>query len=74
MSRHITLDVRGMEPPQPLERILSTIADFRAGDTLKVFADFEPLPMYRILERDGFGHHAEPGVHAPCEVTIWANA
>jgi len=72
MGRHFTLDIRGMEPPEPLERVLGTIADFRQGDTLRILSDFEPLPLYRILERDGFEHRAEPGADAPCEITIWS--
>ncbi|MCL4763082.1 MAG: DUF2249 domain-containing protein, partial [Burkholderiales bacterium] len=47
-------------------------ADFRQGDTLRILSDFEPLPLYRILERDGFEHRAEPGADAPCEITIWS--
>jgi uncharacterized protein (DUF2249 family) len=72
MARHFMLDIRGMEPPAPLERVLGTIADFRAGDTLKVLSDFEPFPLYRILEREGFAHRTEPGDAAACEVTIWS--
>lgn len=71
MARHVTLDIRGLEPPEPLERVLATIADFRAGDTLKLLTDYEPYPLYRILERDGFAHRMEPGADATCEVTIW---
>ena len=31
MAREVTLDVRGMEPPQPLELVLETIGDFQRG-------------------------------------------
>lgn len=72
MARHFTLDIRGMEPPEPLERVLGTIADFVAGDTLRILSDFEPTPLYRILDRDGFRHHVEYGTAAPCEITVWA--
>lgn len=72
MGRHFTLDIRGMEPPEPLERVLVTIADFREGDTLRLLSDFEPRPLYRILERDGFQHRVEAGGLAPYEITIWA--
>jgi hypothetical protein len=73
MARHLTLDLRGMAPPVPLDRVLGTITAFRAGDTLKLLSNFEPCPLYRILDRDGFRHHAEPGERAPYEVTIWAD-
>ena len=73
MARHLTLDIRGMEPPEPLDRVLAAIADFAHGDTLKILSDYEPRPLYRILERDGFRHHAEAGTDAPCEITVWAD-
>jgi len=66
------MDIRGLEPPEPLERVLATIADFAQGDTLKILSDYEPAPLYRILERDGFRHHAEAGADAACEITVWA--
>lgn len=72
MARHFTLDIRDMEPPEPLERVLATIADFHPGDTLKILSDFEPRPLYPILERDGFRHRAEAGAEAACEITVWA--
>ncbi|MDH5285323.1 MAG: DUF2249 domain-containing protein [Betaproteobacteria bacterium] len=72
MARHITLDIRGMQPPEPLEHVLAAIADFRSGDTLKILSDFEPRPLYPILERDGFRHRAEAGDEAACEITVWS--
>jgi len=44
MTRDLTLDVRGMEPPEPLQRVLETIGDFAPGDRLKLIIDCEPLP------------------------------
>jgi uncharacterized protein (DUF2249 family) len=73
MARHLTLDIRGMAPPEPLDRVLTTIADFGHGDTLRILSDFEPWPLYRILERDGFRHYVEAGADAPCEITVWAD-
>lgn len=72
MARHLTLDIRGMEPPEPLDRVLTAIAGFDRGDTLKILSDYEPGPLYRILDRDGFRHHAEAGAGASVEITIWA--
>ena len=72
MPRDITLDVRGMSPPEPIERVLETIADFREGDRLKLVIDCMPQPLFRILDRNGYGHHAEPGTESLYEITIWA--
>jgi len=73
MARHFTLDIRDMEPPEPLERVLATIADFHPGDTLKILSDFEPRPLYPILERDGFRRHVESGEDAAVEITVWSD-
>jgi TusA-related sulfurtransferase len=71
MSREITLDVRGMEPPEPLERVLSTIDDFVAGDRLTVLIDCHPVPLFRILDRDGYAYATHPGAESVYEISIW---
>jgi len=71
MARDLTLDVRGMEPPEPLERVLETIGDFAPGDRLKLIIDCEPLPLYRILDRNGYAHRTVPGTVSQREITIW---
>jgi uncharacterized protein (DUF2249 family) len=71
MTRAITLDVRRMSPPEPLEKVMEAIGDFAPGDTLKVVIDCEPIPLYRILERNGYGYRVEPGAESVREITIW---
>ena len=71
MALDLTLDVRGMEPPEPLERVLETIGDFAPGDRLKLIIDCEPLPLYRILDNNGYAHRTEPGTVSQREITIW---
>lgn len=71
MTRYITLDARGMEPPEPLERVLETIDDFVAGDHLRLIIDCHPLPLFRILDRSGFAYREAPGVESLYEITIW---
>lgn len=68
--RHEVLDVRGMQPPEPLERVLETIGDFRPGDTLKLVIDVEPRPLYRILRDNGYEWRVEPGTDSLYEITI----
>jgi hypothetical protein len=71
MAREITLDVRGMEPPQPLELVLETIGDFQAGDRLRLVIDCHPTPLFKILDRNGYGYRTEPGKESVHEITIW---
>ena len=73
-ARKLTLDVRGMEPPEPLERVLETIDDFVAGDTLTVVIDCEPRPLFRILAANGYAWRADPGTSSRFEITIWRRA
>lgn len=70
-AREITLDVRGMEPPEPLEKVLQTIDGFGAGDRLTLVIDCRPQPLFRILERSGFAYREEAGTSSRYEITIW---
>jgi TusA-related sulfurtransferase len=71
MNREITLDVRGMEAPEPLEKVLETIDDFAPGDTLRLVIDCRPMPLYRILERNGYACREAPGTDSNYVITIW---
>lgn len=72
MTTHdITLDVRGMEPPEPLEKVLQTIEGFGVGDRLTLVIDCRPQPLFRILERSGFAYREEAGSESRYEITIW---
>ena len=66
----IDLDVRGLEPPEPLERVLSTLDRLGAGDDLRLKIDCRPVPLYRILERNGYAHDERPGTESLYEITI----
>jgi uncharacterized protein (DUF2249 family) len=74
MGREVTLDVRGMEPPEPLERVLETIDDFGGEDRLRLIIDCRPVPLFRILERNGYAYCEAPGVDSNFEITIWREA
>ena len=71
MAREVTLDVRGMEPPEPLQRVLEAIDGFVQGDRLRLIIDCMPHPLFRVLERNGYCHREEPGTESLYEVTIW---
>jgi len=71
MSRELVLDVRGMSPPEPIERVLDAIDDFVAGDRLKLIIDCHPVPLFRILENNGFAFQEVPGTDSVYEIAIW---
>ncbi len=54
----IHLDVRGLQPPEPLERVLDALDWLTPGKRIVMLIDREPLPLYRILDRNGYRYHA----------------
>src|SRR5262245_38894898 len=60
-----TLDVRGLEPPQPLVRVLERLETLSSGERLEVVLDRRPMLLYPQLEARGFTYttdEATPGV------------
>jgi uncharacterized protein (DUF2249 family) len=61
----VRLDVRGLEPPQPLVRILERVATLGSDDVLEAILNRRPLLLYPQLDDRGFTHDTderEPGV------------
>lgn len=54
MANSIQLDLCGLEPPEPMERVLDALSRLPAGDEIRMLIDREPRPLYRILEQNGF--------------------
>jgi hypothetical protein len=52
------IDGRDLEPPEPLERALAELATLPPGEELVMLLRCEPLPLYSILERNGFGYRS----------------
>jgi uncharacterized protein (DUF2249 family) len=50
----IYLDARGLEPPQPMVRILEAVAVLPAGARLEAVTDRRPMHLYAHLEAQGF--------------------
>jgi uncharacterized protein (DUF2249 family) len=56
MDAEIELDVCGLQPPEPLERVLEALSGLKPGQRLRMLIDREPRPLYGILERNGFAY------------------
>lgn len=54
-----TLDVRGLEPPQPMVLVLERLEALGAGETLEVLHERRPLFLYPQLEARGFTHQTD---------------
>jgi uncharacterized protein (DUF2249 family) len=70
----IVLDVRGLLPPEPLERVLDALDALVPGQRLRMLIDREPLPLYRILRANGHRHEARACAGGEFDITIWAAA
>lgn len=66
----IELDVRGLQAPEPLERVLASLDWLGDGDRLLVKINCRPVPLFRILERNGYAHEEWPGADSLLEIAI----
>lgn len=48
------LDVRGLPPPVPFEKITLALQTLAAGETLQVHIHREPFPLYDVLRDTGY--------------------
>jgi uncharacterized protein (DUF2249 family) len=60
MTDTVTLDVRHLEPPIPMEKALAGIARLSADQRLRLLTHREPYPLYELLDGMGFQYGTEP--------------
>jgi uncharacterized protein (DUF2249 family) len=60
-SSEIELDVRDdlARGGEPFSRIMSAVAALKDGEALHLRAPFEPVPLFAVMEKRGFGHSVE---------------
>ena len=56
MTATVQLDVRGLEPPEPMVRVLLALDALAPGATLEVLHDRRPMFLYPQLDDRGFRH------------------
>lgn len=66
------IDLRDLDPPEPLMRILDAISAGAKGPFVFLLSR-EPLPLYGILARDGFRHAVRRDAHG-VELTVFRDA
>ncbi len=59
-SEGVHLDVRGLEPPDPMIQILGLIDGGEAGNVLIVHLDREPIFLYPELDDRGWSYELVP--------------
>jgi uncharacterized protein (DUF2249 family) len=75
-DRIVTLDVREdiRAGREPFTRVMQTAASLQAGEALLLVAPFEPVPLYRMLGREGFSNRARAIADGDWEVLFWRAA
>jgi uncharacterized protein (DUF2249 family) len=67
----VRLDVRGLEPPLPMVRVLEAVESLLPGQRLEVLHNRRPIFLYPQLEERGYRHatdEPEPGL---VRIAIW---
>lgn len=67
----IIVDARGLQSPEPFERVVDALSGLALGDQLKLIINQEPRPLYRFLERNRYAYKAESFADGRFEITIW---
>lgn len=70
-DRLMRLDVRGLEPPLPMVRILEALDSLPPGQPLVVTHERRPMLLYPQLEERGFGHLTDELGPGEFRITIW---
>jgi TusA-related sulfurtransferase len=71
MAEDRVIDVRGLEPPQPLENVLEEAARLEAGQRLRVIHTREPCLLYPLLAKRGFEHETLVNGDELFEFLVW---
>jgi len=52
----ILVDARELEPPEPMEKVLRTLALLRPGQSIRLLLHREPFPLSPLLAEHGYRH------------------
>ena len=55
-ANEILVDARGLEPPEPMEKVMRVLALLRPGQSIRMLLHREPFPLYAILAERGYRH------------------
>jgi hypothetical protein len=51
--QEILVDGRGLEPPEPMEKVMQALALLRPGQHIRFLLHREPFPLYPLLAERG---------------------
>ena len=67
----LIVDARGLEPPQPMIKILEALAGLAPGGVLVALTDRPPRFLHAKLDDRGYRYTTEETKHGWCETRIW---
>ncbi|HHW77662.1 MAG TPA: DUF2249 domain-containing protein [Xanthomonadaceae bacterium] len=67
----IVVDGRGLEPPEPMERVLAALDELQPGQRLRFLIHRQPYPLYDILRRYHYRYETTAGADGHFEILIW---
>jgi uncharacterized protein (DUF2249 family) len=67
----LVVDARGLEPPQPMARILEALPKIARGGQILALTDRRPMLLYPKLEDRGFRYSTEEKADGWHETRIW---
>jgi len=56
VDNEILVDARGLEPPEPMERVMQALSLLRPGQSIRLLLHREPFPLYPLLAERGYHH------------------
>ena len=69
--KDLIVDARGLDPPEPMERILDALAILKKGQRVRLRIHREPFPLYRILQENGYAWQTTRDAEQGFELLIW---
>lgn len=71
MAAELILDVRELEPPEPLQRVLAAVEKLQPGERIRMLHHREPCLLYPLLDQRGCNYRLAVGNEDYYEILIW---
>lgn len=66
----IIVDGRGLEPPEPMERVLAALDTVQPGQRIRFLIHRQPYPLYDLLRRHHYLYETIAGADGGFEILI----
>ena len=67
----IRIDARGLDPPEPFERVIDALTKLEPGEEVLLILDCEPAPLYRFLVKNRYRYDTNRHDDGRFEIRIW---